>query len=63
MRVNHTAPMQVQRGFTLIELLVAISVMALLSLMSWQALDGMGRTEASLKQALADELSTTNETP
>lgn len=52
----HTAPMQAQRGFTLIELLVAISVMALLSLMSWQALDGMGRTEALTRQRTDDVL-------
>lgn len=30
-----------QRGFTLIELLVAVSVMALMSVMGWQALGGM----------------------
>jgi len=33
------------RGFTLVELLVAISIMALLALMGWRALDGMARTE------------------
>jgi prepilin-type N-terminal cleavage/methylation domain-containing protein len=51
-----TALMRAQRGFTLIELLVAISVMALLSLMSWQALDGMGRTEALTRQRTDDVL-------
>ncbi|QHI98299.1 prepilin-type N-terminal cleavage/methylation domain-containing protein [Xylophilus rhododendri] len=31
------------RGFTLIELLVAISIMALLAVLSWRGLDGMSR--------------------
>ena len=30
-------------GFTLIELMVAISIMALIALMGWRALDGMQR--------------------
>ena len=30
-------------GFTLIELLVAISIMALLAILSWRGLDGMSR--------------------
>ena len=29
------------RGFTLIELLVAITIMALLAVLSWRGLDGM----------------------
>lgn len=44
-----------QRGFTLIELLVAIAVMGLMSYMSWQALDGMSRTESITRQR-ADDL-------
>lgn len=32
-------------GFTLVELLVALSVMALLALVSWRGLDGMVRTQ------------------
>ncbi len=44
-----------QRGFTLVELLVALVVMALLSLMSWQGLDAMGRAQ-SQTQARADAL-------
>jgi general secretion pathway protein J len=32
-----------QRGFTLIELLVALSIMALMSVMGWRALDGMSQ--------------------
>ena len=34
-----------QRGFTLIELLIALSVMALMALLSWRGLDGMLRTQ------------------
>ena len=43
------------RGFTLIELLVAISVMALLALLSWRSVDGMTQTQ-TLTQQRADEL-------
>jgi general secretion pathway protein J len=46
-----------QRGFTLIELLVAISVMALMAVLSWQGLDGMTRAQAQLQQR-ADEVLT-----
>jgi general secretion pathway protein J len=45
------------RGFTLIEVLVAISVMALMALMSWRGLDGMLRTQSSL-QSRSDEIRT-----
>ena len=41
---------QVQRGFTLVELLVAIAVLAVISIMSWRALDGMTRTETITRQ-------------
>jgi len=41
--------MRTTRGFTLIEVLVAISVMALMSLMSWRGLDGMLRSQSSLQ--------------
>lgn len=50
------APMRTPRppshlaGFTLIELLVAISVMALLALMSWQGIDGMLRAQDQTRQ-------------
>ena len=45
------------RGFTLIELLIAISIMALMALLSWRGLDGMTRTQGSLAQR-ADEVLT-----
>lgn len=43
------------RGFTLVELLVAISVMALLALMSWRGIDGMVRAQEQTRQR-SDEL-------
>jgi general secretion pathway protein J len=39
-----------QRGFTLIELLVALSVMALMALLSWRSIDGMTRAQAAVAQ-------------
>lgn len=44
-----------RRGFTLIELLVAITVMALMAILSWRGLDGMSRAQ-SQTQARADEV-------
>lgn len=38
------------RGFTLIELLVAISIMALLAVLSWRGLDGMARAQTQTSQ-------------
>lgn len=38
------------RGFTLIELLVAISVMAMLALLSWRSIDGMSRTQTRTEE-------------
>jgi general secretion pathway protein J len=43
------------RGFTLVELLVALSMMALLALMSWRGLDGMVRTRIQT-ETRADEV-------
>lgn len=43
------------RGFTLVELLVALSVMALLAMLSWRGLDGMTRAQAQTRQR-ADEI-------
>lgn len=45
------------RGFTLIELLVAITVMALLAVLSWRGLDGMARAQSQTSQR-ADEVLT-----
>ena len=44
-------------GFTLIELLVAISIMALMAVLSWRGLDGMTRTQTATSQR-ADEVLT-----
>jgi general secretion pathway protein J len=44
-------------GFTLIELLVAISIMALMAVMSWRGLDAMSRAQAQTNQR-ADEMLT-----
>lgn len=38
------------RGFTLIELLVALSLMALMAVMSWRGIDGMSRTQTQTQQ-------------
>jgi general secretion pathway protein J len=43
-------------GFTLIELLVALSIMALMALMSWRGLDGMLRTAQHTRTRSADLL-------
>lgn len=45
------------RGFTLIELLVAVSLMAVLAVMSWRGLDGMVRARAQT-EARADAVLT-----
>jgi general secretion pathway protein J len=44
------------RGFTLIELLVAISVMALMAILSWRGLDGISRAQAHMQQQSNDVL-------
>lgn len=46
-----------QRGFTLIELLVAITIMALMAVLSWRGLDGMTRAQTQTSQR-ADEVLT-----
>lgn len=38
-----------QRGFTLIELLIAISIMALMAVLTWRGIDGMTNAQSSLK--------------
>ncbi len=45
------------RGFTLIELMVAISIMALMAVLSWRGLSGMTLAQARLQQR-ADEVLT-----
>lgn len=45
------------RGFTLIELLVAISIMALMAVLTWRGLDGMARAKVQTGQR-TDELLT-----
>lgn len=46
-----------RQGFTLIELLIAISIMAVMAVLSWRGLDGMTKTQTSLQQR-ADEVLT-----
>ncbi len=46
-----------QNGFTLIELLVAITIMALMAVLSWRGLDGMTRAQTQTSQR-ADEVLT-----
>jgi general secretion pathway protein J len=41
---------RVQRGFTLIELLVALSIMAVMAVLSWRGLDGMTRAQTQVRQ-------------
>ena len=48
-RTAQPAPSQT-RGFTLVEVLIALSILALLSLLSWRTLDGMTRTEALTRE-------------
>ena len=43
------------RGFTLVELLVALSIMAILAMLSWRGLDAMTRAHAQTEQR-ADEV-------
>ena len=38
------------RGFTLVELLVALTVMALMALMSWQGMDAMARAQTGMRE-------------
>ena len=42
-------------GFTLVELLVALAVMALLAVMAWRGLDGMGRAQSQTR-AYSDDV-------
>jgi len=44
------------RGFTLIELLVAITVMALMAVLSWRGVEGMSRAQSQLQTRADDAL-------
>lgn len=44
------------QGFTLIELLLAISLMALMTVLSWRGLDGVSRAQTRLQQQSDDVL-------
>jgi general secretion pathway protein J len=44
------------RGFTLIELLVAITVMALMAVLSWRGIEGMSRAQNQLQTRADDAL-------
>jgi general secretion pathway protein J len=55
-RTPQRTPIQApSRGFTLVEVLVAITILSMLALLSWRALDGMTRTQ-TITQQRADEL-------
>lgn len=48
-------PPRLFRGFTLVELMVAITVMALIAILSWRGLDGMSRAQTQT-QARSDAI-------
>ena len=50
----HVSLRSPSRGFTLIELLVAISLMALMAVLSWRGLDGISRAQSQLQQRSDD---------
>lgn len=45
-----------QRGFTLIEVLVALSIMALMAVMTWRGIDGMTRAQDATRRYTDDVL-------
>ena len=50
----HTPSRSSTHGFTLIELLVAISLMALMAVLSWRGLDGISRAQTQMQQRSDD---------
>lgn len=55
-RQESVKPTRRASGFTLIELLVALSVMALLAVLSWRSIDGMSRAQADVSARADDAL-------
>jgi general secretion pathway protein J len=53
--IKRSAHHRCGQGFTLVELMVAISVLALIAILSWRGLDGMVRTQ-TLTQARSDQV-------
>ena len=45
------------RGFTLIELLVALTVMAVVALLSWRGIDGIVRAQTSMRERMVELVS------
>ncbi|KAG0162705.1 hypothetical protein DFQ30_001426, partial [Apophysomyces sp. BC1015] len=44
-----------QRGFTLIELLVAVTILAVLAVLSWRGLDSIARSREAISRSMEDE--------
>lgn len=54
-RVHRQSPLRPPRGFTLIEVLIAMSIMAIIAVMSWQGVDGIVRAR-DISQARVDQV-------
>jgi len=50
MRSSSALSASMPKGFTLIELLVALTVMAVMAVMSWQGIDAMSRTQSQSRE-------------
>ena len=53
MRVDH----RTARGFTLIEMLVAITILAIIALISWRGLDAVARSREAVSAEIASQRS------